>query len=100
MVAAVIVSGPLPYRFDSRIRTASPPTVTRTVCRTVWFTKPSVDQFGSKLALGRCIEVVQAAAQVIAVADRARPVVAGSAGLVRGMADSPGFDRELIRDSP
>ncbi|GAA2441434.1 hypothetical protein GCM10010388_33180 [Streptomyces mauvecolor] len=40
------VSGEVPYALDSRMRSRSPPSVTRTIWRTLWCEKPSCDQLG------------------------------------------------------
>src|SRR4030095_9100968 len=46
-VAPARRSGVAPYTLDSRMRTADPPRVTLTTCRTDWLANPSSDQFGS-----------------------------------------------------
>lgn len=45
----------VPYRFDNRMRTREPPTLTRTICRTDSSAKPLSDQFGpNRAAVGCC----------------------------------------------
>ncbi|MEU5704736.1 hypothetical protein [Streptomyces aurantiacus] len=59
-VAPAIRSGEVPYTFERRIRTRSPPAVRRTAWRREWRQKPSCDQLGVKPVLGGCGEAVQA----------------------------------------
>jgi hypothetical protein len=76
IVAPVSRRAPVPYTLETRIRTADPPRLTRTGCRTDWLSKPP-DQLGVPKKSGNdaMTELDQAPAA------RSEPAAAGEAGV-------------------
>ncbi|MEI5098814.1 hypothetical protein RB200_09270 [Streptomyces sp. PmtG] len=54
------------------MRARSPPSVTRTTCRSVWSSNPASDQLALKPTLGRCGAAAHAADQLPALAPAGR----------------------------
>jgi hypothetical protein len=77
-VAPASRSGVTPYTLDSRIRTADPPRVTLTTCRTDWLVNPSSDQFGRPNSGGDAVVIDVAHAPVQRPSDRSVSAAAGA----------------------
>src|SRR5215203_2958322 len=77
-VAPASRSGVAPYRLDSRIRTADPPRVALTTCRTDWLANPSSDQFASPNSGSDAVIIDVAHAPVQRPSDRSVSAAAGT----------------------